>query len=471
MSSELAIGVRNVSKVYRVYERPEHRLIQMATLGRRRPFTEFAALHDVSIDIRRGETIGIVGRNGCGKSTLLQIICGTLQPSGGHVEVRGRIAALLELGAGFNGEFTGRENVYMNGSILGFSREQMDERFEDIARFASIGDFIERPVKTYSSGMFVRLAFAVATAVEPDILIVDEALAVGDEAFQRKCFARIEAIKERGGTILFVSHGAQTIVQLCDRAMLLDAGEKLMEGEPKRVVGQYQRLLNLTEEEARAARAEMRSGETVVEAAVQDGGETKRPSEEASSVEMLDLGLVSQSRVDYPNRGAAIRDLSVRTTSGRPVNVVQRGRRYVFRYVVAFDEDVSNVSFGFMIRTVNGLDVSGTGTATQLGRTPLPHAAAGSECQVEFEWDCRLIPGTYFLNAGVGMVSPDGELVIFHRIVDAYAFRVAVEEKLDFSGIVDLSVAVRVTPSGNAAVPLNHSGAAFAQEMVQQPDL
>jgi lipopolysaccharide transport system ATP-binding protein len=164
MSSDTAIRLRNLSKVYRIYERPEDRLVQMATLGRVRRFTEFSALSDVSLDIRRGETIGIVGRNGCGKSTLLQIVCGTLQPTTGTVEVSGRIAALLELGAGFNGEFTGRENVYMNGAILGFGRDEMDARFDQIAAFAGIGDFIERPVKTYSSGMFVRLAFAVATA-------------------------------------------------------------------------------------------------------------------------------------------------------------------------------------------------------------------------------------------------------------------------------------------------------------------
>ncbi len=264
-AKDSAILVEDVTKRFALFNRPEDRLKQMIVprlqrLVRAEPshyFREFSAVKNVSLTIGKGETIGIIGRNGSGKSTLLQMIVGTLAPTSGSVKVNGRIAALLELGAGFNPEFTGRENVYVNGAILGFSRAEMDERFEAIAAFAGIGEFIERPVKTYSSGMFVRLAFAVSTAVEPDILVVDEALSVGDEAFQRKCFARIEAIKERGGTILFVSHGAQTIVQLCDRAVLLDAGEKILEGEPKLVVGQYQRLVNASEERQAQIKSEI----------------------------------------------------------------------------------------------------------------------------------------------------------------------------------------------------------------------
>ena len=253
MSSDgIAIRVRDVSKHYFLYARPEDRLKQsivprLQRLAGRTPakyYRDFAALNGVSFEVRRGETVGIIGRNGSGKSTLLQIICGTLQPSSGSVEVNGRIAALLELGAGFNAEYTGRENVYLNAAILGLARSEIDQRFEAIARFADIGEFIDQPVKTYSSGMYVRLAFATAINVDPDILVVDEALAVGDEAFQRKCYARIEEIQAKGGTILFVSHAAQTIVQLCSRALLIDGGELLLEGRPKIVTGQYQRLMN-----------------------------------------------------------------------------------------------------------------------------------------------------------------------------------------------------------------------------------
>jgi lipopolysaccharide transport system ATP-binding protein len=236
---ETAIRINGVSKHYLMFERPEDRLKQMIVprlqrlAGRppRQYFRDFAALNGISFEVKRGETVGIIGRNGCGKSTLLQVICGTLPPTSGRVEVNGRIAALLELGSGFNPEFTGRENVYLNAAILGLSRRETEARFDAIARFADIGMFIDHPVKTYSSGMYMRLAFAVAINVDPDILVVDEALAVGDEAFSRKCYARIEEIKEKGATILFVSHSAQTVIQLCDRALLLDRGEKILEGK------------------------------------------------------------------------------------------------------------------------------------------------------------------------------------------------------------------------------------------------
>ncbi|MCK9174507.1 MAG: ABC transporter ATP-binding protein, partial [Desulforhopalus sp.] len=212
MSSDAAITVENLSKCYQIYDKPGDRLKQMIMRGRRHYYKEFWALRDVSFTIGRGETVGIVGQNGCGKSTLLQMVCGTLNPTEGKCQTRGRIAALLELGSGFNPEFTGRENVYMNGSVLGLTSAEIDSRFADIADFANIGDFIEQPVKTYSSGMMVRLAFAVAINVDPEILIVDEALAVGDELFQRKCFSRLEEIRRKGATILFVSHSVGVVV-------------------------------------------------------------------------------------------------------------------------------------------------------------------------------------------------------------------------------------------------------------------
>ena len=199
--SDVAIRIQNLSKCYHIYDKPRDRLMQMLARGRKQYFREFWALKEVSLDVKKGETVGIIGRNGSGKSTLLQMICGTLNPTSGSIQANGRIAALLELGSGFNPEFTGRENVYMNGSILGLSKEEIDSRFDDIAAFADIGEFIEQPVKTYSSGMMVRLAFSVAINVEPEILVVDEALSVGDEIFQRKCFSRIEAIRAGGATI------------------------------------------------------------------------------------------------------------------------------------------------------------------------------------------------------------------------------------------------------------------------------
>lgn len=250
-SSDIAIRISNLSKCYQIYDAPRDRLKQFVMPRLRRItgktnkqyFSEFWALKDISFEVKKGETVGIIGRNGSGKSTLLQIICGTLTPSNGSVETNGRIAALLELGSGFNPEFTGRENVYMNAAVLGLSKEEVDERFDDITAFADIGQFIDQPVKTYSSGMVVRLAFAVQSQVEPDILVVDEALSVGDAKFQAKCFERLRQLKENGTSILLVTHSSEQIVTHCSTAILLNNGAQLETGEPKHVVNRYMDLL------------------------------------------------------------------------------------------------------------------------------------------------------------------------------------------------------------------------------------
>ena len=234
MSSDLSIQVRNVGKSFALFTKPQDRLKQMLWGKNRKYYREFLALKNVNIDVYKGETIGIIGANGSGKSTLLSIICGNLAPSFGEITVRGRISALLQLGAGFNPEFTGRENVYVNGIVLGSTRGQINERFDEIIEFADIGDFINHPVKTYASGMFVRLAFAVAINVDPDILVIDEALAVGDMAFQRKCYARMETIKRKGATIVFVSHAMGTVLDICDRAVLLHCGEIFLQAKRRR---------------------------------------------------------------------------------------------------------------------------------------------------------------------------------------------------------------------------------------------
>jgi ABC-type polysaccharide/polyol phosphate transport system ATPase subunit len=240
MSSDRSpIHVDNVSKCYHIYDRPIDRLKQSLWFGRRSFFREFWALRDVSLTLGEGETVGIIGRNGSGKSTLLQIVCGTLAPTLGTVQVEGRVAGLLELGAGFNPEFTGRENVYINASILGLSRREIDERYEEIAAFADIGDFLEQPVKTYSSGMFVRLAFAVAVHVEPRVLVIDEALSVGDIAFRNKCMLKLRELRQKGTTLLFVSHDLSTVQMICDRVAWLDHGEIRSVGDPVRVCQEY----------------------------------------------------------------------------------------------------------------------------------------------------------------------------------------------------------------------------------------
>jgi lipopolysaccharide transport system ATP-binding protein len=454
-SDEFAIRVRDVSKHYLLFRRPEDRLKQSIVprlarlVGRtgRTYYQDFAALKAVTLEVKRGETVGIIGRNGSGKSTLLQIICGTLRPSAGTVEVAGRVAALLELGAGFNPEFTGRENVYMNAAILGMAKSETDARFDAIARFADIGDFIEQPVKTYSSGMYVRLAFAVAVCVEPDVLVVDEALAVGDEAFQRKCFARIEEIQNGGGTILLVTHGAQTIVQLCSRAFLFDRGELLLEGRPKMVVGQYQRLVNAGPGADEALRAELRTSGAFSptgphQSANAELGALQLKSTPQAARESYDPGLKAESTMHWESRGARIRDARILTLASEPVNILQTGRRYVYEYFVDFCIDASAIGFGMVIRNPEGLALAGAQTirsrTLQLRRAP-----NGSTAHVQFEFSCFMLPGTYFFGCGVRGTTGDEEIVM-NRIVDAVMCRVAPEPELIATAFCDIGVTPRI---------------------------
>lgn len=439
-----AIHVQSVTKTYQIYNKPSDRLKQQLSFGNKKYYREFSALKDISFHIGRGETVGIIGRNGSGKSTLLQLICGTLRPTNGTVNVNGRIAALLELGAGFNMEFTGRENVYLYAAILGLSRKEVDERFESIAEFADIGDFIEQPVKTYSSGMYVRLAFATAINTDPDILIIDEALSVGDSAFQRKCFARIEQIQERGGTILFVSHSAANILQLCTKAILLDGGEKILEGRPKFIVNQYQRLMNLSGDNAKLAREEIKTIDPALalqeadEAPQSSKSETKKLQDAHVSLEAYDPNLVSQSRVEYETRGAKIKDLKIINSRHQQVNTLEMGREYTYTYKVHFSEDLEKVGFGMLIKTVNGVELSG-GTTTRDKTLHLAKVKAGQIVEVSFKFICNLSPGTYFVNAGTS-AEVDYERTFMHRILDGLIFHVAHETNMTSTGLVNLLV-------------------------------
>jgi lipopolysaccharide transport system ATP-binding protein len=455
MSSDVSIHVGGLGKVFPVYDKPHHRLLQMLSppSAKHRWYRQFTALRDVGFDVHKGETVGIVGRNGSGKSTLLQIICGTLTPTTGSLEVNGRIAALLELGAGFNPEFTGRENVYLNGTVLGLTREQIDDRFDDIAAFADIGEFIEQPVKSYSSGMYVRLAFAVAIHVTPDILVVDEALAVGDEAFQRKCFARIERIRRDGATVLFVSHSAGTVLELCNRAILLDRGEMLYSGSPKRTVSHYQKMLYAPDDRVAAIRESIRDEmmSTRVESASTGLSDPAvQASSSASPVEVgavavevsteeawLDENLKPQSTLRYESQGARIRDAHLRTIRGERVNVLLPGEEYQYVYDVEFARTAAGVQFGMLIKTVSGVELGG-------GVSSPSHAAgeiveAGQARQARFRFRCLLAPGTYFLNAGVrGRVGQDDTFL--DRVVDAAMFRVAPDNERVATGMVDFDI-------------------------------
>ncbi len=463
-AASVAIRVNDVSKVYRIYAKPHHRLLQRIPTSTGAPrYSEFSALHNVSAEIRRGETVGIVGRNGSGKSTLLQIICETLQPSSGSIERFGRLAALLELGAGFNPEFSGKENVFLNAAVMGISRAEVEERYSDIVAFADIGEHINHPVKTYSSGMYIRLAFAVAICVDPDILVVDEALSVGDEAFQRKCFARIEELKRSGCTILFVSHSASSVVQLCDRALLLDGGQLVATGEPKQIVALYQRLLYAPAAQRERIRQDIQSGvmradditaDTIEAHDLEDGKEIVPAVQ--SNVERLEERfeptMVPESTVEYEVQGARIIDPHLTGPTGQRVNFIVPGREYVYRYRVEFSQAAEDVHFGMMIKSMAGVELFGMSSHAE--DQGIHRVEAGMTYEVEYRFMSRFLPGVYFTNAGcTGRVNGE-EAKFLHRILDAYMFKIE-ERQTDRrkAGFFDLSSepACTIRPVGQLA--------------------
>jgi lipopolysaccharide transport system ATP-binding protein len=424
-------------------------------------------LRDVSFDVRRGETVGVVGRNGSGKSTLLQLICGTLTPTSGTVAVAGRVAALLELGAGFNPEFTGRENVRLSGLLYGLSEEELNARHDAILDFAEIGDVIDQPVKTYSSGMYVRLAFAVAINVSPDVLVVDEALSVGDEAFQRKCFARIDQIRAGGATVVFVSHAASTVIELCNRAFLLDRGELLGEGSPKYIVSRYQKLLYSPsalypsirewiragrEADADLSEASREPSASIAHSPTSAGAAAMAAESADNAIDepFFEAGLVPKSTFRYDHSGATILDPHVETPDGRRVNVLRPQCEYVYAYRVRIDRDVRNVRCGMLIKSVTGLDLAGCITSWR--GEDLPDVEAGSELEVRFRFPCLFASGAYFLNAGVqGSVA--GEHVYLDRWIDVAMFKVLHEPARLATTTLDLGIRPEIRVGSTVEVP------------------
>jgi len=331
----VAISIKNVSKIYNIYEKPSDRIKELFHPFKSKYHRTFTALHDISLDIHMGETVGIVGRNGCGKSTLLQLVCNIMPPTSGTIEVFGRISSILELGAGFNPEFSGIDNIYLNCSILGMSRREAEDKIDDILGFADIGEFVKQPVKNYSSGMTVRLAFAIAINVDPSILVVDEALSVGDAAFQRKCFSRIHEIKEDGATILFVSHDANAVVELCQRAVLLDSGEQLFCGDPKKTISYYHKLLFASPEKTRAIRKSILSS---VRSESVDVSSDKKDRDSFSEEKKQFIRssynphMQPKSTLWYEPAGAIISNPGIFTSEGKRVNCLLRNESYFYSY-------------------------------------------------------------------------------------------------------------------------------------------
>ncbi len=428
MSSEVVIRVQNLSKCYEIYEKPRDRLLQMLSRGKKKYCREFWALRDVSFEIRKGETVGIVGRNGSGKSTLLQILCGTLNPTSGTVETYGRIAALLELGSGFNPEFTGRENVYLNASILGLTKEEIDRRYDAIIEFADIGEFIHQPVKTYSSGMLVRLAFSVQAQVEPDILIVDEALAVGDAKFQARCFDRLKKLKENGTSILLVTHSSEQIVTHCDKAFLLNDGVQLEKGEPRKVVNRYLDLL---------------FGKTP-QSASPDCAED--PSE-AIAYRTPDNGSdVFASHPNYnPNeyrwgdRSATIIDFHLSSRGVEYPIAVETGSKLKLLVFIRFETTLVCPILGVTIKTKEGITVYGVNSETVGCLDFRSYGQQNEVIEAEIIISCDLAPGDYFIS--LGLATKDGEEVTPRdRRYDSIHIQVRPTDK--FFGLVNLNSSI-----------------------------
>ena len=443
----IAIRMRGLSKTYAIFDNPRQRFKQLLWPGKKKFYREVMAVRNVDLDIHSAETVGIVGRNGSGKSTLLNLVCGTIRATSGELQVSGHIAPLLTLGTGFDPEFSGRENVQMNATILGLSPGEIEARMDSIIDFAAIGDFFDQPVKYYSSGMYSRLAFAVAINSDPDILVVDELLAVGDEAFNRKCFARIEEIKRNGSTILFVSHTASMVIELCDRAVLLEGGERLLTSDPKTVVARYHRLLYAPESKRQEIIHEIRAideGRGLPGATEPTDGRAQNHLDPAWEEEPADLGafipeLVSESVVEYVQRGARIENPRILDPNGSQVNLLRPGLTYTYAYEVRFDEPAYAVRFGMMLKMPTGFEIGGQ--ASHSAGCGIEFVDAEATAHVTFRFNPRLTPGSYFMNAGV-MGIRDGEEVYLHRILDALIFRIDPTEADLITGRVDFSTAM-----------------------------
>ena len=409
MGDTTAIQVENLSKCYRVFRSPRGRLLQGLWPGQRRFYEPFWALREVSFQLERGRTLGVVGRNGSGKSTLLQLLCGTLNPTSGTVQCQGRVAALLELGSGFNPEFTGLENVYLNAALLGLSDRETSERLDAILSFADIGDFVQQPVKTYSSGMALRLAFAVQANLEPDELVVDEALAVGDDYFQRKCFNHISRLRESGTAILLVSHSCPQIIKHCDEALLIDHGQLLLHDTPKRVVTAYQQLSS----------------------SKADG---PWEPEQAEAVR-------PHTTVRYPENGGAITDLEILDGHDQPLELCIAGDPFQLRIHYRLDQplserDLQQLHAGCNLASHDGVQI--TGQRWDPSATDLEQLAGATSFSLSFRFRGGLIAGTYFISAGLWCGE---ERRFLHRVVDLAALKVVDQRPSSTFGLCDLSAA------------------------------
>lgn len=404
--SEYAISVEHISKKYKLYRGKADRLKDALHLTHKKNYEEFYALSDVNFTVKKGETVGLIGTNGAGKSTLLKLLTGVLTPSEGQIEVNGKVSALLELGAGFNGEYTGLENIYFNGTLMGYTKEQMEEKVPEIIAFAGIGDYIYQPVKSYSSGMFARLAFALAINVEPDILVVDEALSVGDIYFQSRCFKKMDDIKRNGTTILLVTHDMSSVIKYCDKVVLLNHGKVVKEGSPKQMVDIYKKILVNQYDEKE-----------------EEGGNNNALSvEEGSWMSQLSL---NDENVIYGSGKARIVDFGFFDENGRITGMVMKKRMFSFKVRVEFFEDIEYPIFTYTIKNAKGAEI--TGTNTMFEKVDFPLAKKGEQYIVTFTQKALLQGGDYLVSFGCTGYE-DGKFTVYDRHYDVANLTIVAEQ-------------------------------------------
>ena len=421
---EIAIAVENVNKIYKLYDRPRDRMFEALGLSKQKKYHEKYALSDVSFHVKKGECVGIIGTNGSGKSTILKIITGVLNQTSGNVSVKGRISALLELGAGFNMEYTGLENIYLNGTMNGFSEEEIDAKLQDILDFADIGDYVKQPCKTYSSGMFVRLAFSVGINIEPEILIVDEALSVGDVFFQAKCYHKFEEFKQMGKTIIFVSHDLSSIAKYCDRVILLDQGVKLGEGSPKEMIDDFKRVL-VGQYQTPEEKSENKS--LLEDEALQEAVRKKEKKQEETNT------------LEYGTKQAVIEEIYLTDDNGTKSNAIIKGMNFRIHMRVRFCDDIPAPIFAFTVKNVKGTEI--TGTNTMFEKAFLEPVKAGTVKEITFQQRMTLQGGDYLLSFGV--TGYDGnDFQVYHRLYDA--LDVTVISDKNTVGFYDMESAITV---------------------------
>lgn len=435
--NDVAIKLQDVSKFYKLYAASEDRLKEALHPFGKKYHKQLYVLKDINLEVKKGEILGVVGKNGSGKSTLLKLITGVLKPNAGEIEVNGKISALLELGGGFNPEFTGVQNIFFMATIQGISKKNIDNWLKRIIEFADIGEYIDQPIKTYSSGMKSRLEFAIAVHIDPEILILDEVFAVGDVLFKRKCYAKMEEYFKGGKTIIYVSHNANSIIELCTRAIFLDSNSILLESDPKTVITYYQKCIFAQNDNIQKVKDEIKNLVAINNSNINHIQINKYQYESEDPEEQEGYfipDLKPKSIVEYKYYQVDIYDVWIKSVNKKKANILKIDRKYFLCAKIIFGIDASNVGFSFSIKNEKGMDICSYRTL----KNNLINAVSGDIFQVKWGFMNRLLPGMYYLNIGIRSYPENKEPYVLNRIIDVMAFKIESNGQSNYGGIVSL---------------------------------